>query len=1498
MVCELPLFSGEETESVEDWLFQFDNAFAINNLKEDDKIRHACSVLRNQAFKWYKEQCMKSGETWTHLNWIEFVRRIAEEFGKENSTEELWRYALSLKQQQNECINRYYQRAKIYFKAPGLDSKISIKLFIHGLQNQYVKDVAISQPKSLEDAYNIAKAVESANLIGKDNVKEEVITKGQKSQINVDELSKLMGEMNLFLAKGQREKPVKICSYCKKRGHTDDDCWKKNSKNTNENKINDYKSWKEQKEMKFLELEESDILMAEKRTSSMLENNTARGLLQKDEQSSKKRTIAKAPSKLSIHKEKGIKSSKTPMANEIPLMKGEKVFSITEELKKSTANLTLAQLLHCSPGLRKELRQSLSQRKTASELAKLDGPDGRAPRVDGSINGYHTEIIIDGGAGMNIISKTFLDRLGLPIEEPASISIKLGDGSRIEPLGKISDLILQVSDLQMPIDAVVLQTDFPMLLGKPWLQKVKAVTSWTDGQFFLFWKGKRTSIHAKSHTMLLEDKLMKYNQISQFELSESSEWSSNKETDEEEESSVVTTVSVDTELSESNDNNYGKMPKDPNLNGSIWKGEPLELSLLEDEEDDEKLLCSITITDDVSHDLITKIPPQLNSSIKPYLNMFSSDLQKLPLNSVVEHSIDTGDAAPIKQRARRLNPSEKSFIQKELARLLDAGIIRPADSPWSSPIVLARKKSGDYRLCIDYRKLNSLTRKDVWTLPRTDDLLDSVSGAIIFSTLDAFSGYWQIKVRPNDIEKTAFTTPFGNYSFLVMPFGLTNAPATYQKLMDNLFRDIIGSYVAIYLDDILIYSSTLEKHKAHINEVLKRLSCIGFLLNPSKCFFGKESVTFLGHILSKHGISVDPEKTKAITLLKSPNSITGVRSFCGLCSYYRRFIPFFSKVASPLFELLKKDKPFIWGTVQQKAFNILRESLTKAPTLLCPNFDKGFIVQTDASGVAVGGVLSQLDDSGYERPVAYASRSITKAESNYTSTELECLGVIFCLKKFRIYLLGNQFLLKTDHSALRELINKKDPAGRLARWICQLQEYDFQVVHIKGSSNVIADCLSRYSIPESLLTECMSIDYLHLIFNYLKNLSIPESLSKTERLKVIRRSKGFYISEGIFMKKSKGIPIKVILANDERISLMTYFHEGSGHFGAKTVWDSLKGLAWWPNMRANIISHIKSCDICQYFGERKPSGLIIPIRTSSIFQRFGMDFLGPLPTSRLGNSYILVATEYLTKWPIAKAVVAADAVTVAKFIYEEIIICFGCPEIILTDQGLHFRNNFIAELMSLLKVKHKFSSPYHPQTNGLTERFNRTLCTSLKKMCLDKKTDWDLCLDCVLFSYRVRKHSTNGKTPFEMMYGVRPILPIHLQKHCEIYQDDDCTLVDNDDDNTQRNNEIQKLHKAREIVNVRINKRKSEERAQNFGIDDLVLVHRTADSRGLGMKFQPTWAGPFIIHQKLTPTTYSVKTEKGKILPRPVNQDRLKRYIPKRTLREYEMGLASPGVKD
>ena len=455
---------------------------------------------------------------------------------------------------------------------------------------------------------------------------------------------------------------------------------------------------------------------------------------------------------------------------------------------------------------------------------------------------------------------------------------------------------------------------------------------------------------------------------------------------------------------------------------------------------------------------------QVRGLLHRHRHVFAMSSAELGRTSLMEHQIDTGDATPIFQPPRRLPWHQRQEAHTIVDTMLQQGVVSESTSPWSAPIVLVGQKDGSARFCVDYRRLNHVTVKDPYPLPRIDDTLDALGEASFFSTLDLCSGYHQLPVADEARPKTAFSTPDGHYEFNVLPFGVCNGPSAFQRLMTVVLSGLQWHTCLVYIDDIIVFGRTFAEQLTRLEEVFARLATAGLRLKPSKCHLFKDEVEFLGHVVTREGVKTDPAKVHQLVHWARPATVSDVRAFLGFAGYYRRFVRDFATLCRPLHALTQQGRSFEWTDECEHVFCTLKDKLSRAPVLMYPRYGcdaPRFVLDVDASGVGLGAVLSQADSEGCERPVAFASRSLTDTEQRYASTKSELLGIVWAFRHFRCYLLGRPFLVRTDHRALEHLSRFKDPPAIIARWLEFLSEFDYVVQYRAGRSHANADGLSR-----------------------------------------------------------------------------------------------------------------------------------------------------------------------------------------------------------------------------------------------------------------------------------------------------------------------------------------------------------------------------------------------------------------------------------------------------
>ena len=862
----------------------------------------------------------------------------------------------------------------------------------------------------------------------------------------------------------------------------------------------------------------------------------------------------------------------------------------------------------------------------------------------------------------------------------------------------------------------------------------------------------------------------------------------------------------------------------------LWKG--LEITQMEPLDKDPPIssdthLLTISAVTEVSPsehkvlwDIVSTITHLSNSEkellfvlLMEYADVFSfhSDLGR---TNLTKHHIDTGDSQPIHQLPRRVSPARRQEVRQLLTEMLKNDIIQPSNSPWSSPIILVRKRDGSTRFCIDYRKVNSVTRKDAYPLPRVDDILDTLGGSKCFSTLDLKSGYWQVEVDSSSREKTAFTTSEGLYEFKVMPFGLCNAPATFQRLMNRVLCDVNWVECLVYIDDTVVIGRTFEQHLSNLGTVLSRLRQAGLKLQPAKCKLCQKEVRFLGHVISENGIATDPEKTAVIATWPVPESKKNIQQFLGLANYYRRFIKDFGTTAKPLQRLLEKNIAFEWTQQCQGAFDHLRKCLMTTPILAFPDHSRHFMLDTDASDTGIGAILSQVQDDGGEAVIAYASRSLSRQEQRYCVTRWELLAVVEFIHHFRHYLLGVHFTLRTDHGSLVWIQNFKEPEGQLARWLERLQEYTFTVVHRPGNQHTNVDALSRvpcnqcgrvthvYS-PAHLAAQIGIVSQGHSAADVhdqqLNDSSIGPVLKAKEsgatpnldEVKTWSRESRQLVQMWSSLKVDNSVlwrlcidgrsqHLQLVLPSVVRESVLQDLHSGSmgGHVGESKMIHLVRERYYWPGWKESVKEWCRKCRTCSTRKMAPPSKRA-PLQTLQAgypLQIVAVDILGPLPVTAQGNKYVLVACDCFTRWVEVYAIPNQEALTVAKMLVDEMFCRFSPPEQLHSDQGRQFEADLLKEVCTLLQIHKTRTTAYHPHCNGLVERFNRTLLDMLSTTVKDHKMDWDQCIRRVCLAYNSSVHASTGYSPFYLMYGRQVNLPVDLMYGSTPHEA--CTLGD------------------------------------------------------------------------------------------------------------------------
>ena len=842
--------------------------------------------------------------------------------------------------------------------------------------------------------------------------------------------------------------------------------------------------------------------------------------------------------------------------------------------------------------------------------------------------------------------------------------------------------------------------------------------------------------------------------------------------------------------------------------------------------------------------------PSPPAEVEPLLNAYSDLFQtipELPPDRGLHHTIPLLPGAQIVyKRGYRLSPAEHAEAAKQIEKLLSQGFIRPSTSPWGFPILFVTKpRSTELRMCVDYRELNKQTVKNRYPIPRIDDILDSLAGSTIFTSLDLQAGYHQIRLNPEDVPKTAFNAPQGHFEYTVMCFGLTNAPSTFQTVMNRLLAPFVGKFVAVYLDDILIYSKSAEEHLEHLKLVFDVLRKEKFYVRVDKCAWMKPELFYLGHIISADGVRMDPAKVEAIKNWPQPPDQHELRKFLGLTNWFHKHIHHYAVITEPLNALLKKgvNVATAWGSAATEAFTRVKQLVSEEVILRFPDFTKEFEVITDASLLGTGAVLLQEG-----RPVAFSSKKFTAAEKNYATGDQELCGVYHSLKQWRCYLEGPTFKLVTDHHPLIYLHSQPDLSRRQARWMEFFTRFHFDWVFRSGKLNM-ADPLSRHPFLATLSAitrQCASYPLKQRIADACR---ADPWFNKPENTEHLTRT-----TEGLWMRYTDKDTHVVVVPNDADLihSIISDHHDAmlAGHPGKTRTLELISRHYWWSNMNRNVNDYVAACDKCQRskVASGKPTGLLQPLPVpANPWDSVSMDFIVGLPPTSAGFNAILVVVDRLTK--MAHLMPCKDTTTAEQFaelFFNNIVRLHGIPKSTISDRGSLFTSNFWKALCKLLGVDSVLSSAYHPETDGQTERTNRVIGDMLRTYADHAPKQWDKYLTAAEFAINNAVNRSTDQSPFYLNYGRHPSTPVMRQMDATVP-----AAVDTSTTLTQRITDAKACLEAAQ--------QRSEAYA-NTGRRDVTFSpgeHVLLSTKNLNKyvkgpkKLLPKWIGPFVVDKMI-----------------------------------------------
>ena len=725
-------------------------------------------------------------------------------------------------------------------------------------------------------------------------------------------------------------------------------------------------------------------------------------------------------------------------------------------------------------------------------------------------------------------------------------------------------------------------------------------------------------------------------------------------------------------------------------------------------------------------------------------SVFSTSLARRPTQHPthgIQHHIKTS-GPPVFAKFRRLSPEKLAAAKQCFKELEDMGICQKASSPWSSPLHIVTKKDGSLRPCGDYRRLNNQTEADHYPLPNINDITSYLHGAQVFSKLDLVKGYYQVPMAPEDVPKTAITTPFGTFTFNYSCFGLRNAGATFQRLMDGILGDL--PFCVVYIDDILIFSPSQEEHLQHIREVLRRLQENGLILHPGKCIFGQTNIEFLGHTISSDGVTPLPAKVEAIRRFPTPTTIKALQEFIGMITYYHRFLPNIAKILAPLHNALKgKPKKLSWPPEADAAFKQAKDALADAAMLTYPAPNAQLQLVTDASDTATGAVLEQLTSRG-PAPIAFFSRKLSPTEARYSTFDRELLAVHLATRHFRHLLETRPFKIHTDHLPLIHALNKRsDPySKRQQRHLSAITEFNCEVLHVPGKKNVVADALSRNCI--GLIHGGLNLSELAVEQKDLEgHVPHPDSSLKWETVQ---------FSDGIkiLCDVSTGRP-RPWIPEKFRRQVFDAVH-GLAHPSRRSTARLMKEKFIWDSISKDAKNWTRACISCQRakIHRHTESGIGSFPQPNRRFGHIHVDIVGPLPPSQ-SFKYLFTIIDRSTRWPEAVPMVDASTESCVTALINHWIARFGVPDLITSDRGTVFTSNLWASIANKLGLQTQTTTSYNPEANGMVERLHRTLKAALMARCNSPR--WSFELPWVLLGLRTTPKEGDDITAAEKVYG-------------------------------------------------------------------------------------------------------------------------------------------------
>lgn len=1469
-----PLYKGKFNEDLDEWLWTTETNLSAAGIEAGRQVIVAAGYLRENAQQAYRQICTR----FKNLNWETFQKEMRARFEYSESTEVLVGKLCALKQESG--VEDYIEKFTYIANRGNLDDAVAVGLFVKGLVPELAGETRYKKPKTLNAAIHVVLDFVQVKL-------------GQK-------IGQPAASAN-FVGTGSKKD---ACFKCGTPGHFARDCrkkvneWQRNDRPKYGNKSGGYRQ-------SFKSGGSSDETLKE--ISKMLSQLTEKcngGLSCKDDKK-KAYNNSRGPPQRSersetSHKREQQKEDREADPSERPVKKAKRRFNdrmqTGDENEAGSNTQAGASYIY-----------SIGQSEKGYETKPLF-------RVTAMFNGVETEAFLDTGASITIITKELADAMDVEIDKTKCGSVKLADNSKAKTEGITEMFQIEVEKSTTRIRALVLSaTSSPILLGMDWFWATGAIVCPKQGTLhFLEENGhvarmldcqapiKRLA-DAKFLDILrdiglgteTEDGVQVF--MVDSDLSDEDQQSSSDEqtnSREQSDSEEQQSSSDEEEATHQASENTSKAIEVNKLSPHVYElfmlnNNKNSLNTEHDSDVDSVENFNEETTwpimneegkrfyETFNEQMLTKEQNEkMRRILKRYDHCFAYSIKDLKSPcKLMPMKIELTTDKPIFTPPFRHTEKEHELIEAEVKTMLSAGVIKPSTSQFNSPILFVPKPGNMLRFCLDVRNINKKTVPSTHVLiPRQDEIFRKLNEALYFGLGDLKSGYWQQLVDKSCAHMTAFQTREGKFEYTRIPFGLKNAPFEFNRLMKHVFQDL--KFVEVYFDDFIIASASINEQIKHVEIVLERLEMFNLKINPKKLIIFKTSIKILGHVISHKSIAMDKEKVTKIENWPRPRNNDELRSFVGLCGYYRKFIQEFAHTVLEFGNLQSKEK-FVWSQNKDIAFRVLRVKFGKAPLLRQPDWKLEFQIHTDASGKAIGAVLNQKDNLGYEYVVEFASKALKGAELNYGVTEKECLAVKWAISHFRVFVHGRKFIVKTDHKALKWLMEIKEPSGRLARWILFLQSFDFVIEYREGKKHTNADALSRYSFmaqAQVTQTEVTKIWFIEpyqdeVLMEYLRDKQLPDGASTKQCNRLRKASEQLTLVDGYVWIKREIDEVEQafkIPKINERAKIVMDAHK-LGHFGTRETYLRIKEQFFWKKMYEFIDNIVKRCDSCLRFNKARDfahPAMALPVK--SVFDRVTMDLVFGFPVTKEGFKGMIVIVIYTTKYPWAVPIKSKTADEIAWH-FLNFISMFGAPKQILSDQGKEFVNSVIERITSGFGIEHRITSAYKPDTNGITECLNKTLTGALRKHAEENPTEWNLWVPFVLMAYRSRVHPSTGFTPHELMFGAK------MNVFKTDMQDEERAASESEIFN--RSKEIQKLTEKtipKAIQNIEAaqeQQKKTQNANRNVRFEELLPGQRVfIKSKKIQNKFEIKNHGPYTVIGKSKNSNYYLRNSEGKQL--------------------------------